>query len=242
MSNTLKRLKRRLLRRSTPRRTTHPNVPSVTIAYNEYGAYCVPKRSLHRPACQAVLNGAVWEQDTIELMCRLSVGRDIIHAGTFFGDFLPALSKAVGPTAKIWAFEPFSESFRCAKTTMALNDLQNVELRNAGLGATSGTLGYVTMDASGLPLGGGGYIKPGGGDQQVAVVRLDDVIPPDRSIALLQLDVEGFEANALEGAKELIRRQRPVIVLETVPENFAAAFGYRFDRRVAENSVFLPAS
>ena len=65
---------------------------------------------------------------------------DIIHAGTYFGDFLPALSRALDPDAHLWAFEPSAENFECAQKTVALNGLGNITLMNAGLGARAETL------------------------------------------------------------------------------------------------------
>jgi hypothetical protein len=62
-----------------------------TLCENSFGRYCVPKSSQHRPAPQDVLRGRVWELNTINFMRNHVVGRDIVHAGMFFGDFLPGL-------------------------------------------------------------------------------------------------------------------------------------------------------
>lgn len=50
----------------------------------------------------------------------------------------------------------------------------------------------------------------GGGSVTVAAVSLDEVFPSAR-IDFLKLDIEGAEASALNGAKRLIERSRPVI-------------------------------
>jgi hypothetical protein len=57
-----------------------------TLCENSFGRYCVPKSSQHRPAPQDVLRGRVWELNTINFMRNHVVGRDIVHAGMFFGD------------------------------------------------------------------------------------------------------------------------------------------------------------
>ncbi len=193
------------------------------IAYNQYGGYCVPDSSRDRPAARSVLAGEVWEPSTIEFMVG-RVGRgDIVHAGTFFGDFLPALSRACADGAKVWAFEPNPENHRCASITVAVNGLQNVELMNAALGEESGLLPLQISDESGSALGGVSrlVLRPPPGDSKhftkVQVVRLDDVVPPERPVSILQLDVEGFERQALTGAMATIQRCRPILILEDMP-------------------------
>jgi FkbM family methyltransferase len=174
-------------------------------------------------------------------MCANAGGGDIVHAGTFFGDFLPALSRAVEPARTVWAFEPSLESFRCATITIALNDLANIELTRAALGPKSGNLSLRTIDDEGRKLGGASHFDPAEGTEMAPQVRLDDVVPADRAVSIIQLDVEGYEGQALKGCRETIRRNRPIIILETVPPEFAESQNYVFIHRLADNYVFRPA-
>src|SRR5882672_2138462 len=96
------------------------------VSYNKYGGYCVPSSSVHRPAAQKILSGDVWEPDTIEFMVNHVGDGDIVHAGAYFGDFIPALSQACKPSAKLWTFEPNPENYRCALITIEINGLRNV--------------------------------------------------------------------------------------------------------------------
>ncbi len=216
-----------------------------SIAYNVYGGYCVPESSRHRPACKAILANDVWEPQTIELMRRSCGDGDIVHAGTFFGDFLPALSAALKPGAKVWAFEPSRENYRCAKITSELNGLGNVELVHAALGAQCMAARVKTVDATGIPMGGSAQVGDDG-DETVDVVTIDDVTD-GRQVSIVQLDVEGYERQALEGALRLIRRCRPMLILETLKGStllesqwFAdsiLAHGYRQISSVHDNAV-----
>jgi FkbM family methyltransferase len=49
---------------------------------------------------------------------------------------------------------------------------------------------------------------------QVMVKRLDDVLPPDKRVDFIKIDVEGAELGVLKGAIETIRRCRPVLLFE----------------------------
>src|SRR5690348_5661397 len=103
------------------------------IAQNRFGLYCVPRRSAHRQAAHDILRGRVFEEDTVEFLRRNAGSGDVVHAGAYFGDFLPALSSALCPGKILWAFEPNLENYHAARLTCRINRLSNVELRNAAL-------------------------------------------------------------------------------------------------------------
>lgn len=229
----------------------HALVLECLVSYNSNGGYCIPRASQHRPAARTVLAGEVWEPETIAFMTRHSKDGDIVHAGTYFGDFLPALSRSC-PGRTLWAFEPNPENFRCALITIAINNLKNVELRNAGLGQDRVSLSMKVADGSGRALGGASQVVDlcVRSDREefidVSIQRLDDILPPDRPISIIQLDVEGFERPALAGAMETIRRWKPILILETLPDprwlsEEILSLGYRLSGTLHENSVLTAA-
>jgi FkbM family methyltransferase len=223
------------------------------IGGNRHGMYCVPLNCRHRPAVRAVLAGQVWEAATIDLLRGLARDGDVVHAGTFFGDFLPPVSEALGSAGTLWAFEPNPDSFRCAQATVVINGLENVVLTPAGLGSRQGQAGMRCADANGRPLGGESHLLTVPADHAsrdgfttVATVTIDDTVPVERRVAVVQLDVEGFEEPALEGGLRTISRCRPVIVLETPPsrpwfDRHLAPLGYRIEQRIDDNVVLRAA-
>jgi len=219
---------RNLKRRKYPRRSRYQgdnhSVLQCRIAYNKFGGYCVPLSSLHRPAAQKILSGGVWESQTIEFISRNCGDKDIVHAGAYFGDFIPALSGACDHNARVFAFEPNPENHRCASMTIFLNGLYNVELRNAALGSDNGWHSMMILDKKGRSLGGDSRLVEIENEDnhqqytQVETIKLDDAIPPDRNIGILQLDVEEFEQSALAGAMTTIKRCKPILILENLPD------------------------
>lgn len=224
------------------------SVLACRTAYNQWGGYCVPLSASYRPAARKILAAKVWEPDTITFMANNAADGDIIHAGTFFGDFIPALSSAVAAGRRVWAFEPNPDNFRCAEITISLNKADNVVLQHAALGDVIGSLPMEVRDAIGRSLGGASHLvadADGPTVTMVPVVTIDSAVPSDRKITVLQLDVEGFEQNALIGALETIRLWRPILILETLPEpgwlsENILSLGYRHDRRLYDNWVLVP--
>jgi FkbM family methyltransferase len=126
------------------------------------------------------------------------------------------------------------------------------DLVNAGLGETTGVGELVTRDDNGTALGGLSYIRQHSGPKPlkatpVKIVAIDNVIAKDRKIAVLHLDVEGYEQQALTGALATIRRHRPFLILETLPsqqwlvENLEP-LGYRIDQQIEHNTLLVSTS
>lgn len=185
-------------------------------ASNQYGVYHLPDGVRHRPAAKALMAGEVYEPETIAFMRAQAKDGDIIHAGAFFGDFLPALSSALADGRKVWAFEPNPSSFQAAEKTVALNRLGNVELINAALSDRADSVLLRTHKSGGRPLGGASHLVPedGEGVEPVPSAMLDFTVPLDRKVTILQLDVEGHERQALRGAYHIVNAWRPLLVLE----------------------------
>ena len=49
------------------------------------------------------------------------------------------------------------------------------------------------------------------------LVTVDEAVPTDRHVGVLELDVEGHEQQALAGAMRTIERCRPLLILEDLP-------------------------
>jgi FkbM family methyltransferase len=248
----IQKLREKFNRRNSPSLTYYQgdseSILQCCIAYNKYGGYCVPVTHIDRPVVQKILSGDVYEPNTIEFIRENCQNGDIIHAGTYFGDFLPALSQSCGSGNKIWAFEPNPESYRHALITTYINSLQNVELTNAGLGEKSTSLSMKIADSSGKPLGGGSKLiqenkQKFDNSVIVDIVTIDEIIPSNRQISIIQLDLEKFEQFALNGAIKTIQRCKPIIILETLPEEEwlsenLFSLGYRITGKLHLNTIF----
>ena len=138
--------------------------------------------------------------------------------------------------------------------TLLLNRITNVNLQNAGLGEESNTnMTFQTHDEDGTPLGGSSFFtenSSGENSEDIAIVAIDDIVPEDRHISILQLDVEGFEEVALKGAMKTIARCKPILILEIIPDSTLLTdtffqesiigLGYKKQGHVHGNVIYHP--
>lgn len=181
----------------------------------------MPESSMHRPVAQKILAGKVHEPGTIDFIAENCAGGDIIHAGAYFGDMLPALSQSCDEGFGVWAFEPNEENFVCLVSTVHGNNLKNINMWKTALGERDGVVHLCVIDDRSKHLGGGSYIEDDvsrlvmGAHYAVQMVALDDVyLKHERKVSLIHLDVEGYEWQALQGAQRIIEQYKPILVLE----------------------------
>lgn len=224
-------------------KTSAPQHGSVSIEYLRVGetgeVQFVPAYAVHRPASRLVLDGHVYEPATHALVARYMGERpgSMVHAGTFFGDMLPSFSRSC--TATVHAFEPVLENYVLARQCVDANDLMNVRLHHAALGPEHGTTRLLT-ERNGVHYGGASRV--GGDGQSVSMLAIDMLDADD--IVLVQLDVEGFEAEALRGATQTIEASRPAVLIEDNEASCAPlleSWGYAYVGSVPGLHAWAPA-
>ncbi|WP_430412049.1 FkbM family methyltransferase [Kordia sp.] len=222
---------------------------NATIAYNKYGGYCTPFSAQQESVVQEILKGKVYEPDTIQYIIDHCKDGDVIQAGAYFGDFLPGIAKNISKNAKVWTFEPSSEYYRCAEITILINNLTNVNLFQVGLGEKKSEVKLQIETEDGRRLGGASRIIDSeiGKFVPITIETLDSMIPEDRNITVLQLDLEGFEIPALKGAINTISRCKPILILEILSHNdiltnnwfkeHILSLGYKITGKVHNNTI-----
>lgn len=102
---------------------------------------------------------------------------------------------------KIYAFEPDPTNYRNCKTVIAKEQIQNIELLNAGTWSHETELKFNADESSASSLDPNGTIS-------IPVRSIDDVLQGAR-VTFIKLDVEGAELETLKGARESILKHRP---------------------------------
>lgn len=129
-------------------------------------------------------------------------GDYVIDVGSNIGTTTLSAALSVGAEGKVFSFEPNPRIFMYQKENISLNNLRNVEIHNLAIGNESGKI-YL-MDISSDVLNQVA-MEIGENVIEVPIKTLDQLkFNSNKKIALLKVDVEGYEKFVFEGAQRLL--------------------------------------
>ncbi|MBX3260964.1 MAG: FkbM family methyltransferase [Labilithrix sp.] len=184
-----------------------------------------------------------WWEPELELVDRVvREGDTAIDVGANYGLWAYHLSRAVGPTGKVYSFEPLPFTARTFRLIgRALGFLDNVELVNKGCGEAAGRVEFTVPVQEGVAISAGlvhmvgrhdarpGKEKHAAFDKtknvECEVVALDEHLPNVERVSLLKCDIEGADLYAMRGARRLLEKHKPVVIIEITPW-FLEGFGF----------------
>jgi FkbM family methyltransferase len=163
-------------------------------------------------------------------------GDTVLDVGANIGAHTLPLARATGPAGRVIAYEPTAFAFGKLLTNIALNpDLapRIVPVQAMLVGARSEPVqpsvysSWPLVPARDLHAEHRGRAMATDGAR---AITLDDHLRDleVQRVDLVKIDVDGFECSVLRGAKEALRRWRPVLVMEWAPY-IHQALGHRLD-------------
>lgn len=156
-----------------------------------------------------IVEGRKWEEHIIEALEKyVRPGSVAVDVGAHIGTHTLTMSRLVGPSGRVYAFEPVKKIYRELCRNLELNGITNVVPLRFALG--KGPASVIEMNP--IHPGEEGGTSVGHGGDQVELRTLDSF--GFEQVSLIKIDVEGFELPVLDGAEETIRRNRPVLVAE----------------------------
>jgi FkbM family methyltransferase len=173
-----------------------------------------------------ILRGGYEQHELAFTKSVLRPGDVAIDIGAHIGFFTIELAQTVGARGHVYAFEPLPSNAELLAQSIRENYYESrVTLERAAVSDRSGT-GTLRYAAQTLNTGGA-FLSDGSVEglgaltaSAVRTVKLDDY-QARRPVRLIKMDVEGAEPAVVAGARELIARDRPVIVSEVHPEQLA---------------------
>ena len=132
-------------------------------------------------------------------------GSTVVDAGAFIGDHTIAYCNAVGKSGDVYAFEPNPAAFECLQ-----HNCSSAKLFNCGLSDRKEDVNYShDLDNVGASRITG---ETNSNTFNIETITLDSLNLT--ALDFFKIDVEGYEVNVLEGARETISKYRPVFWIE----------------------------
>ena len=189
-----------------------------------------------------IRSGSLTEPELGLIPLAVRAGETAIDIGANYGVYSYHLSRALGPTGKVYAFEPIPFTAGAFRNIARLLRFRGVELIEKGCGNKAGTVDFnVPIQESGAIIAGtvhmGARDNERPGKEQHArfqktktitcdVVALDEYLGEVDGVSFIKCDIEGADLFALRGAKKIIERNKPVVVSEINPW-FLEGFGLK---------------
>ena len=147
----------------------------------------------------------------------INEGMTVIDIGANIGAHTIYLSKLVGNTGKVIAFEPDKMHYNSLMFSLILNKCYNTTIHNIGIGENEDNM-YIDKcwkDRKTENKFGAINLKKtvdDPDDQCVIVKSIDSFCFP--SINLIKIDAEGMEDSVMKGMTDTIKKYKPYIVIE----------------------------
>jgi FkbM family methyltransferase len=154
---------------------------------------------------------------------KVQAGMVVFDVGAHVGLFTVLLARWVGPSGRIFAFEPTPGTHSALIDHLALNQVADrVCVSPLAVSDQEGIAFFYTMancPENTLSTTHGRLPEPQ--KHPVRVTTLD-IFCASQSLFpdIIKIDIEGFELHALRGAREILIRHRPIVVVEMHPMNW----------------------
>ena len=171
---------------------------------------------------------ADYERENFDFLRKyVKPGDNILDIGAHIGLFSTAAAQLTGINGKVYAFEPAAETQALLKQTIAINHFEGlIEPHNEAMGAASGK---TTFYVSAIKGDNSNSLVSYKGDRELHAMEvnmfcIDDFVSAKnlKKLAFIKIDVEGAEYDALSGATNTLKNQRPVCIVAIHPEPIAA--------------------
>lgn len=182
------------------------------------GLKVVVPDSLDQVTPYVLIEQGDWFEDEIHFVRRLlGPGQRAVDIGANFGVYALSMARAVGPSGRVWAFEPTSSTADHLAASIEANGFANLVLDRRGVSVRAGAaeiclnanpeLNEIVRDGSAA-----------GPTQRIALASLDELAAEFGwdAIDFVKIDAEGEESRIIEGARSFLAAHSPLIQFEVV--------------------------
>lgn len=158
-----------------------------------------------------------WESHIArKIINELSINSVFVDVGANIGYFSLIAAKIVGPSGKVFSFEPLKRLVKQFSESADLNEFKCITIFTKAVGEQ---VGEAVIGTSVQNIGGSSLVSYDSqqNNERVIVTTLDSELSHLDKIDLIKIDVEGFEYSVLLGAAKIIQKFKPKILLEFSP-------------------------
>ena len=141
-------------------------------------------------------------------------GMTVLDIGANIGCHTLRFAKLVGGGGKVIAFEPMSWAYSKLKHNIELNDFNNIVIEKIALSS-------VNQRAQNIYFRSSWTIDPGSSSnakkkEDINFITLDEYVRRNKinRIDFIKLDVDGYEYKIIQGARDTLKRDKPLIIIE----------------------------
>ena len=141
----------------------------------------------------------------------------IFDVGTNFGYLSLVWAKTVCENGKVYSFEPHPNLFKSFVKSINSNQLINhIIPENVAVGKNSGTININTVSTT-SNINTFTKINQQVKSSKVDIISLDQYVEKNEihKCDLIKIDVDGIELDILNGSKNLIKKFKPIFIVET---------------------------
>ena len=164
--------------------------------------------------------------------------KDLIDAGAYTGDTSIPIAKFT--SKKVYAFEPFEESFEILKKNIDSNHIKNIVPVQKSLGNENGEMTLYLSGDNVQGITNNPHARKYDKELKVEEITLDKFVEENNlDVGYVTVDVEGAEMELLEGAIDTLKSQKPILTIsiyhkvtdffEIIPWIADLDLGYEFE-------------
>jgi FkbM family methyltransferase len=174
----------------------------------------------------------------------ISSGDFVIDIGANIGHYTKKFSEIVGIHGRVIAIEPVPETFALLSANMQQAKCKNISLFNIAVSDNNKIVGMIVPNyENGVKNYYEAHLTNVDTALKVLAIPLDIFNFP-HSITLIKIDAEDHEVAVLKGMKNLLERDRPILIIETFSktvDDFLGKLGYNSERlEQSPNKIFRP--
>lgn len=161
--------------------------------------------------------GGIHDADLVRFFEKeIHAGGTVVDIGAEAGYFTCLFAKLVGPTGKVFAFEPNPRNLAYLTKNVAINNFRNVFVIPKAVSDADGEVSFFERGQHSSMA----YDRFSDGEKPITVasIRLDEALKNVPRVDFIKMDIEGSEGKAFRGMRHIIKKNPSLkVVTEFYP-------------------------